>query len=53
LVAPEPNPGAQTEEKPGNLLVLALSASLEGAAAGLLGASFGLCSKRPVASATR
>ncbi len=37
-----PNPGAQTEEKPGSLLVLALLAPLVGAAAGLSGAIFRL-----------
>jgi hypothetical protein len=42
LVAPESNPGAQTEEKSGSLLVLALLAPLAGAAAGLLGAIFRL-----------
>ena len=42
LVAPESNPGAQTEEKSGSLLVLALLAPLVGAAAGLLGAIFRL-----------
>jgi hypothetical protein len=42
LAAPESNPGAQTEEKSGSLLVLALLAPLVGAAAGLLGAVFWL-----------
>ena len=37
-----PNPGAQTEEKSGSLLVLALLAPLVGAAAELLGAIFRL-----------
>ena len=41
-MAPESNPGAQTEEKSGSLLVLALLAPLVGAAAGLLGAIFRL-----------
>jgi hypothetical protein len=41
-VAPESNPGAQTEEKSGSLLVMALLAPLVGAAAGLLGAIFRL-----------
>jgi hypothetical protein len=42
LVAPESNPGAQTEEGSGSLLVLALLAPLVGAAAELLGAIFPL-----------
>jgi hypothetical protein len=42
LVAPESNPGAQTEEESGSLLVLALLAPLVGAAAELLGAIFPL-----------
>jgi hypothetical protein len=41
-VAPESNPGAQTEERSGSLLVLALSAPHFDAAAGLLGAVFRL-----------
>jgi len=41
-VAPQSNPGAQTGEKSGSLLVLALLAPLAGAAAGLLGAIFRL-----------
>ena len=41
-MAPESNPGAQTEEESGSLLVLALLAPLVGAAAGLLGAIFRL-----------
>jgi CIC family chloride channel protein len=38
----EPNPDARPEEKPGNLVVLALLAPVAGAAAGLLGAIFRL-----------
>ena len=44
-MAPESNPGAQTEEKSGSLLALALLAPLVGAAARAVGGNLSACAR--------